>query len=186
MPDVPTSEPTTLRAGETWSWLRSLPDYPAPTWVLTYTLINSSAKQTITATASGADHLVSVAAATTGGYAAGTYTLLGRVAKSPEVYSVYSATLQVDPNLAAASTYETRTTAKKILDALDAYLLGRATANELETLEVTVGDRTLRSDRVSLLKLRETLKAEVLREQQADRMAAGLPDKRRLHVRWAS
>ena len=34
---IPTTEPTSLRAGNTWQWRREdLSDYPASTWTLTY------------------------------------------------------------------------------------------------------------------------------------------------------
>ena len=70
-----TLEPSRVTAGDTITWLRSLADYPASAgWVLSYTLINSAAKISITATASGADHLVTVAAATSAAYTPATYT----------------------------------------------------------------------------------------------------------------
>jgi len=65
---VPTAVPASLRAGDTATWLRSLADYPASDgWVLSYVLVKTGAQIAITATASGADHLVEVDAATNNG-----------------------------------------------------------------------------------------------------------------------
>ena len=69
---TPTTEPATLIAGDTARWIKSLPEYLASAgWALTYTLINATNKITFSAAASGDDHLVNVAAATTGSWAAG-------------------------------------------------------------------------------------------------------------------
>ena len=40
---IPTTEPTRLRAGDTWQWRREdLSDYPATAWTLTYWFRNST------------------------------------------------------------------------------------------------------------------------------------------------
>ena len=74
MADIPTTEPAAVNAGDTVRWRRALADYPASAgWALTYTLLNAAGKITITASAQGDDHLVSVPAATSAGWAAGDY-----------------------------------------------------------------------------------------------------------------
>ncbi len=173
---IPEVEPTELRAGETWAWKRSWSDYSATGWTLSYTLINAGSKIALTATATGTAHLVSVPAVSASGppavvgtdsYTAGTYTVLGRVTDGTSVYPVYDGLLTVLPNLAAATTYDTRSTAKQLLDALDAYLLDKATANQLDVIETAIADRRIRRDKASLLKWRSDLKIEVAREDAA-------------------
>ena len=170
---IPEVEPTELRAGETWAWKRSYADYSATGWTLSYYLVNADGKISLTATATGADHLVSVPAATVTGvtgtdsYDAGTYTLYGRVSDGTSVYSVYSGIVTVLPDLAAAASYDTRSTAKQLLDALDAYLLGQATANQLDIIETRIADRGIKRDKASLLKWRSELAIEVAREEAA-------------------
>ena len=62
---IVTTEPTSITAGDSVAWTRSLSDYPASAgWSLAYTLINAAAKITINASAAGDDHAVSVSAAT--------------------------------------------------------------------------------------------------------------------------
>ena len=68
-------EPEKLTSGVTWKWKKTLSDYPASEWTLTYYLRKDGATATsFSATADGDTHLVTVAASTTTGYAAGTPT----------------------------------------------------------------------------------------------------------------
>jgi hypothetical protein len=176
---IPEVEPTELRAGETWAWKRSYADYSATGWTLTYTAINAAGKITLVATATGTAHLVSVpaisVAASTGvpavvgtdSFAAGTYTLYGKVSDGTSVYSVYDGLVTVAPDLAAASTYDTRSTAKKLLEALDAYLLDKASKDQLDVIETALADRRIRRDKAALLKWRSELQIEVAREDAA-------------------
>jgi hypothetical protein len=184
---IPEVEPTELRAGETCTWKRSWSDYSATGWTLTYTAINSAGKITFSGTATGTAHLVSVPAVSATGvvgtdsYTAGTYSMIGRVTDGTSVYSVYDGLLVVLPNLAAATSYDTRSTAKQLLDALDAYLLDKATANQLDVIETAIADRRIRRDKASLLKWRSDLKIEVAREDAAANGEAG----NRYYVRFA-
>ena len=67
-------EPEKLTSGVTWKWKKTISDYPASEWTLTYYLRKDGATATsFSATADGDTHLVTVAAATIAGYAAGVY-----------------------------------------------------------------------------------------------------------------
>jgi len=182
MADTPTIEPSSVNAGDTWRWTRSLADYPASAgWALSYTLINASAKITVNASASGDDHAVTVAAATTAGYAAGTYDWRARVSKAGEVYTVGEGRLTVR-NAFSAATFDARTHARKTLDAIEAVIEGRASS---AVAEYTIAGRSLKHIPVAdLLALRDKYRAEVLREDAAAAVAAGLPDRRRVFVRF--
>lgn len=119
---VPTIEPTAVTAGDTVTWTRSLGDYPAnASWVLNYRLINALGKIDIVATASGADHLVTVTAANSAAWQAGTYTWQAFVTKAAERYTVGSGSIVVKPNLAAqAAGFDSRSEARKAYDAIKA------------------------------------------------------------------
>lgn len=133
MSTVPTTEPNTLRVGDLWTWLKSLAEYPANAgWTLAYTLINANKKITITASASGADHLISVAAATTAGYTAGFYSWMARITKGLESYTIDEGTIEVLPDLAAVSTYDGRSHAQTMVEAIEAAIEGRASALQLK------------------------------------------------------
>ena len=74
MADPKSYEPEKLTSGVTWKWKKTISDYPASEWTLTYYLRKSGATATsFSETADGDTHLVTVAAATTAGYAAGVY-----------------------------------------------------------------------------------------------------------------
>lgn len=182
MADTPTIEPSSVNAGDTWRWTRSLADYPASAgWALSYTLINASAKITVNASASGDDHAVTVPAATTAGYAAGTYDWRARVSKAGEVYTVGEGRLTVR-NAFSAATFDARTHARKTLDAIEAVIEGRASS---EVSYYMIGNRQLRyMTPAELLTLRDKYRAECAREDAAAAVAAGLPDRRRVFVRF--
>lgn len=178
---IPQSEPQTLRAGDTWQWSRSLSDFPAGTWTLAYTLINAAAKITITAAADGTDHLVTVAAATTAGYAAGRYSAIGRVSSAGIVYEVFAGQIEIKPNLAAATTLDDRTHARVSLEAIEAVLQNRATKDQKS---YQIAGRALERTPVpDLLKMRDYYRAEVASEEAADRINQGLGGRGRMLVR---
>jgi hypothetical protein len=179
--EVPTIEPTSLVAGDTLKFTKSLGDYPASdAWVLTYTLVNSANRYTFAATASGDDHAVTVAATTTASYAPGEYDLRGQVSKAGEVYTVATGQITVRPSFASAT--DGRSSAKKTLDAINAYL---ADTNNLAAASYEIAGRRLsRYTLADLLALRSAMETDVSREQAAQRIGAGLPDKRRVYVRF--
>jgi hypothetical protein len=181
-----TTEPTRVTAGDTIAWTKSFSDYPASAaWVLSYTLINSAAKITITATASGADHLVSVLAATSAGYTPATYTWHAVVTKAAERYTVGTGQIVVAPNLAAASTYDTRTSARKALEAVNTALETYGAKAYMQSFEIA-GRKQQFVSPGDFLAFRSKLMAEVAREDNATRLAAGLAPKNQLQVRFTS
>lgn len=186
MANIPTTEPLTVNAGDTVRWRRALPDYPAGAgWALTYTLLNAAGKITITASAQGDDHLVSVPAATSAGWAAGDYAWRAQVSKAGDVFTVAEGRITVKPAF-SASTLETRSLARRALEAVEAYL---ADPNNLAAAQYEIAGRQLRRHTLTeLWAHRDRLRLEVLREEQAERLAAGLPDRdrRRVLVRFGA
>lgn len=184
MAAIPTSEPTTVNAGDTIRWTKTLADYPASSgWVLTYTLLNASSKITITATASGNDHAVNVAAATSAAWTAGDYAWRAQVALAGDVFTVGEGRMTVAPSFGAA-TLDTRSSARKALEAVEAYL---ADPSNLTAAKYQIAGRSLdRFPLTDLWKHRDRLRFEVAREDAATRAAAGLPDTRRVFVRFGA
>lgn len=178
---TPTTEPAALSAGDTARWLKTLPDHPATDgWALTYTLVNAAARITFTAAASGADHLISVPAATTAAWAPGAYTWRAQAALAADVYTVGSGTLQIEPAFGAAT--DARSHARRALANIEAYL---ENANNLTAAMYEIAGRRLQRMPIpELLALRDRYVAEVAREDAAARAARGLPDKRRVLVRF--
>lgn len=184
---VPTREPAAVVAGDTVTWLKTVADYPAGDgWVLKYRLINAAGKIDITASASGDDHRVLVSASTSAAWAAGTYTWQAYVdGVSSQRFTVGTGSIEIKPNLAAqASGYDSRTAAKKALDAIEAALLTHGT-NSAWQQEYEIAGRRMKFKTVGdFLALRDRLKAEVAREETAARLANGLPGKSKVYVRF--
>jgi hypothetical protein len=180
-----TTEPRELRAGDTWQWRRDdLADYPAPAWVLTYYVRSSAQYFDIVAAADGAAHSVTVAKATTATRFAGEYDWIAVVSSATERHEIGRGRLTVLPDFSAAVALDARSFARKLLDAVEAALLGRATVDQLDVIDATFADRGIKRSDGGLIKLRSQLLAEVRREENAEAMRQGLPSRNRLLVRF--
>jgi len=183
--ETPYAPPIIATAGDTLSWRKSFPDYPASAWTLTYILINAAAKYTVTATADGDEHVVSAAAATTAAWLPGVYTLVGAVSDGTDRHTVSSSAITISPDLAAqASGYDARSTARKAMDDLRAALAQWiATQGHITTYTIDGVSQTFAS--AADLRARITwLEKEVAREDAAAKMASGLGTSRRVLVRF--
>jgi hypothetical protein len=186
---IPTSEPQTLRAGDTWKWRREdLTSYPAGTWTLKYRFKNASGGFEVTATADGLNHAVSVSAATTAAYAAGQYDYVAWVAYSGEEYTIGSGRVTVEPDLRgtdATSALDIRTPARKILEKLEAAMLARDPTLAAYSIQTGNGSRSRTFATLAEVRIEyDHVRAEVAREDQAASIAAGNGNPRKLYVRF--
>jgi len=183
---IPDDEPAEIRAGDTITWRKTLADFPASAgWVLTYRLINASNKYDITAAADGDTHLVEVAAADSDDYVASDYTWVSQVALGDERHTVAQGRITVLPDLAAvaAAGYDTRSTAKKTLELLDAAML--AHGSKAWTQEYEIAGRRMKFRSVSeFMSFRSKVMREVQGEENAERIKQGLKPKNKLNVRF--
>ena len=181
---TPTTEPASLIAGDTAKWLKTLSDYPATAgWVLTYILISATNKYTFTASASGSDHLVNVPAATTGAWNSGSYAWRASVSLAGEVYTVASGTITVQAAFSVA-TLDNRSFARIALANIETYLKD---ANNLAAARYSIAGREIHKTPIGdLLKARDKYRVEVAQEDAAANVDRGLPDKRRVYVRFGA
>jgi hypothetical protein len=170
--EIPFGEPAALVIGDTWTWKRTIGDYPAGTWTLRYYLRGVTGETSITATADGTDHLVSVAAATTAAYQPGRYYWGAVVTSGSERFSIGGGHFTVHPDPAKLGKgFDARSHARKVLEAIEAVIENRATKDQEE---YTIGTRSLkRTPLEDLLKLRTDYRAEVAAELAADQLANG-------------
>jgi hypothetical protein len=168
-----TVEPTQVRAGDTWRWARALPDYPAPGWVLTYTLFSPAAVFTLTADAAESAHEVYASPADTEDRIAGRYDWVAHVADGTDRHQVGAGALTVLPNLSDAQSYDGRSHARRMLDAISAALEGRASDGDLDLVRTAAGERSAEWSPETLLKLRQQYAAAVAAEDQAASAARG-------------
>lgn len=98
-----TELPERFAAGTTVSYRRSDPDHPASAgWSLKLYLAGPS-ELNVAAVASGDEFVITLTATATAALASGTYRYDELATKSPEMVSVASGTVIVDPNLATAT-----------------------------------------------------------------------------------
>lgn len=184
---VPELEPASVTAGDLVTWSRSFADFSAAEgWVLSYALTSPSALITISAsTYQASQFLVSVAKATTANWMAGTYAIQGYVTNGNSRHLVYTGTIKIQPNLAAASSgYDNRSHAKKCLDAIETVLEARAskTIQNWSGLEQSFSLIAT----ADLLTMRDRYLTEYKSEQAAERVAQGLGNRRNVFVRFTS
>lgn len=176
-----------ITAGDTLSFTTTVRDYPASDgWMLSYRLVPRVAGVAITidSTPEGDVHRLQAGASVTADWVPGTYSWVAYASKTGERYTLQQGSVEVLPNPATATTLDTRSTARQALDAINAYL---ADANNLTAAKYQIAGRSLERFELSeLLNYRDRLAAEVLREDQATALAAGLPDKRRIFVRFGA
>ena len=178
---TPTTEPLTLRAGDSVRWTRTLADYPAGDgWALSYVLLSASARIEIASVAAGNDHAVTLVAATTAAYAAGAYTWAAVVAKGADRYTVGTGRIEILPDLAAETTaaHDGRSHARKVLEAIEAWI----ESADPSVARRKIADRELQYIPITeLLALRDRYRREVAREDAA---AGVRPNRGRIYLRF--
>lgn len=170
---IPTQEPSSVIAGDTVKWLKSLSDFSAANgWSLTYQLINKNHKITINATAQGSDFLINVSAATTNNWIADEYSYRAQVSKAGEVYTMSSGTIIVKPSY-DVNNLNTHTPARTILESLmAAYQVAMTDRAFVQEYEIA-GRRMKFANMADWLKAIDYWKAEVAFEERADKLANG-------------
>lgn len=174
-----TIEPERIRSGDTIRWRREdLLSYPASLWTLTYILLMTGRQIVITASADGNNFVVNVPAATSASYIAGTYSWTAAVSNGAERYTVSTGKMEVLPNPATQTAgLDTRSHAKKVLDALEALLEGKATR---DAQSITIAGQSItKMNPEELLRWRNFYRVEY----NAELFKAGIQTQNKLKVR---
>lgn len=174
----------TLIVGDTLDFLTTVADYPpANGWTLKYRLVPrvSGTPIDLTAGNSGSDYRVQVSPTTTATWTAGEYSWSSWVEKSGARYTVDEGlvTLKADP--ATIASYDGRSPARKALDALNAGLETFGSNAHVQGYSIEGREMKYRTF-ADFMAARDRLVAEVNREENATRTAAGLASKNRLRV----
>lgn len=132
--------PDELRLGDTWFFELSYSSFPAGTWNLVAYFSSCAEKFSATGAQNGTAHRFTVAASTTAGYEAGgyNYQLRAEHASDGRKFTVGDGYVDLLPPLSKQADHRSRV--KKILDALDAVIEGRATNDHLA---VSVAGRSI-------------------------------------------
>jgi len=170
-----------IYAGNTLEFKKNLSEYPASSWTLTYTLVNQNNTYSFDATADGDTHVVSVPAATTANWVSGVYKYYAHVSDGTDRFMIESATVEILPD-PTSGAFDTRTHVKKVLDALEAVIEGRATHDQAS---YTISGMQLNKMGIEdLMLFRDKYKAEYKRELQAEKLAKGLKTGNKVYVRF--
>lgn len=168
---IPESVPKELIAGDTWQWTRDLGDYPAGTWMATVYFENMDGVFNVVGIASGTMYSFTIAAATTTGYKPGRYGWRLRVTDGSTTTTVENGIVEVQIDPAKAGKTDTRSWARRTLEAIEAFLEGNAsTAQQSMTIQ---GRSIARWSLTELTQWRSQLKAEVANEDQAGKAGRG-------------
>lgn len=154
-------------------------------WVAQLVLIGA-ARHTLASSASGSDHAVAVAAATTAAWVAGDYALRALYTRGAERQSVDVGTLRVLPDPAASGTDAAalKSGAQQALDALRAAYREYISSGSFKVASYMVQGHTMTYRTVpELLQAINAAEREVEAEQAAARIAAGLSPRARFVVR---
>lgn len=184
MTTIATNEPLEARAGLTWAWQRQdlSSDYPAPTWTLTYYFKNAAANFSFAASASGVYFAVARTAAQTSALTAGRYDWVAIVSDGTNKYQVDNGSLNVLADYTAVTNIDSRSHARKVLEAIRAVIENRAT---LDQEEYAINNRSLkRTPMADLIMLADKYDAMVKGEEAAERINNGLRPKNRLLARF--
>ncbi len=168
--NYPTAEPSTLVAGDRFTWKRDdlAGDYSPSAYALTYEFHSDvggggSKKFTITATEADDTYYIEVNSATTADYVTGDYIWEAYITRTSDSQRIMvdSGRTEITANLANTSA-DLRSHAKKVLDAIEAVIENRAT---IDQSSMSIAGRSLsRMNIDELMNFRMQYKTEYLKE----------------------
>ena len=169
------SEPTTLQAGDSATWLADLPEYPANDgWVLHYRVLSPTSAATFDAVAEGAQHRVALSAATTATLPVGACTLLRWVTNGSTKTTLGQTPLQVLADLTSATSYDGRSQNARALADARAALAAHLASGKAHVQAYTIAGRRMEFRSVADLQaLINFYQGEVTKEQAAAALANG-------------
>ncbi len=173
--------PAQATVGDTLEFSIELPGYPADIWSGTLYLVSSAAAHEVDGTLDGTAHRFTADAAETAEYAPGRYSWAIRVVSDGVVKTAADGSIEFLPD--PTKQRDTRSMARKILEAVEAFLAGNASTAQqsMEVVTPAGGRRALsRWPLPELTQLRRELKREVRAEDQARKGGAG----RNIKVRY--
>jgi hypothetical protein len=182
--------PASLRAGDTYSWTETFADYPASEGYILEIILHARDKApiVITAAASGDDYAVAISAATSKAYPPGTYHYQAYICtKTDSVitakYTQQTGQITIHPDLTSSdSQADFRSHAKKVLDAIEALIEGKATA---DVLSYSIAGRSIaKMSPEELIKWRDFYKHEYELEKQAEDLQKGLDVPNKIGIRF--
>ncbi len=154
-------EPTNITSGNSATWDESLSDYPASAWTLKYSIVSATNRYEVIASANGDDHKITIDSATTTTWIPGIYKMIAFVEKASERVTVLEKDFEVLPN--HVSPVDLRSFAEKIVEAIEATILNKATKDQLSM--AINGKSITRYAPEQLIVFRDRFKREAAKEK---------------------
>ena len=181
--------PSTITAGDNVAWTETLTDYPATSWSLAVDLRSKDRPPvTITTTPSGADFSITILPAVSALWKSGiynwqAYVYTGSPPNFTDKRTIERGTIEILPNLTTFSASDDpRSHVKKVLDALEAVIEGKATSDQLS---YSIAGRSIsKMSPTEILQWRDLYKAEYRNELNAENIAKGVSSSKRIGVRF--
>lgn len=155
-------------------------------WALKFTGVCKDGYFAITAIAdadNADDFKFTAPAATTAAYKEGVYQWQLTATKTTDRYTIATGIITLKDNIGSRSAlYDNRSHAKKVLDAIEAVIEGRATQDQ-QSYQIA-GRSLSRTPIPDLMKLRATYKSEYDNELATANIAAGLGTGRKIFTRF--
>lgn len=188
MSHIGTTEPSSVTAGDSVGWIKSLEDYRVSDgWTLAYKFVSPDSQISLISVGNGESHEVSADATTTSKWVPGTYTWQAYVTNGALRHTVAYGELEVKPNLAAQLLgYETRSRAKLILAQLEAAYQSYVSSAQSNVEEYEIAGRRMKfRSPGQIIQQIQFWRLEVAREENAQSVKDGMGNPRRIFVRFA-
>lgn len=182
---IPETEPLSFIVGDTVKWNRTdISDYSAVDYTLTYYFYNSVKSFSVAATASGTTYAIVITSTISAAYTFGKYKWDAYVSKSGERWKIDTGYIELkkDTGALSAAAYDYSSDIKKIFDAIEAVILGRASKDQES---FTIAGRSLnRTPLAELIKMRNFYKSELENQLKAEAIDLGDAPKGKIRVRF--
>lgn len=185
-------EPTEITIGNNLRWLKTISSFDIDDnttvvpvtagYALTYSLRGTAGVIDLTSSVSGSDYLVSVLAATTATWVDGFYSWQAYLTLTTSRYNAGSGSITLMPNFATSSNIDSRSYARKILDAIIATMEGRATSS-MSSYSYS-GKSVSKMSHQELQDSHDHWLIKVIVEERNEKVAKGLDSGRNVYVRF--
>lgn len=129
--ETPTAMPDSINAGDSFKVKLSYAEFLASAgWSLTLVIINSDKKIELNSVADVDDHVLSAAPTVTADWPPGLYEFRIFAGDGTDRYQVAHGRIDVLPDLTQLDNFDHRSHVKKVLDALEAMLEGKASQDQ--------------------------------------------------------
>jgi len=186
----PNTEPAEINAGDMVQWKKTLSDFPASAWTLSYVLVKPGTQITFDSVPDGDDHQIILDSFLTADYTAGTYQYQAYVTDIPGLkrHTVGRGTIKIKTDLTAQTDgydfnlAQEREHVEQVIEALQATIAKKATRDQLSTL---VGGEKIEKLRPGQVLMWLTRYKEWLASiEQREALAAGEGFDDNIHIRF--